>query len=450
MSYTIQQFYDKGLAHASYVIIDGDKAAVIDPERDVQPYIDFANQLAASIVAIIETHPHADFVSGHLELHQATRASIYCSKLLGATYAHTPFDDGDIITLNTTQLAAINTPGHSPDSICVALITAEASIDAVFTGDTLFIGDCGRPDLRENVGNTVAAAEMLAKQMYHSLNVKLAQLPDHTVVYPTHGAGSLCGKNLSSDTSSTMLRERATNPALQPTNETDFLKYILTDQPFVPKYFENSVQLNKRGAPSLAQALQHLETDSIHCTGCLGKIKKDVLIIDARAQSEFKKSSLPNSINLQEGGKFETWLGAIVSPNEPFYLIAKDDTTLHYLLSRIAKIGYENQVQGLFTTQYGSLTMPIFDQQHFDNNPNSYTLLDVRNHNEVKQGPLLPNAIAIPLPELRDRWQELPTHLPIAIHCAAGYRSAAAQSILFNHLSLQLFDIGEKINEYKQ
>src|SRR6185503_9542174 len=220
----IHQFYDKGLAHASYAILRNGKIVVVDPGRDPQPYYDFATLNEATIVGVIETHPHADFVSSHLEIHQTTGAVIYVSRLTGAEYPHETFDDGDMIQLDDVKLKAINTPGHSPDSICILVEDQHGNERALFTGDTLFVGDVGRPDLRENAGNITAKKEELARQMYHSTRDKLMRLPDDVVVYPAHGPGSLCGKNMSPDLQSTIGRELRENYALQLMDELMFVK----------------------------------------------------------------------------------------------------------------------------------------------------------------------------------------------------------------------------------
>ena len=204
----IEQFYDKLLAHGSYAIISDGKMALVDPARDVQPYLDFAKTHNAEIVAIFETHPHADFVSSHVELHDLTGANIYVSKLVGADYDHVAFDEGDTLEMGDITFRCLHTPGHSPDSISI-LAEENGKAHAIFTGDTLFVGDVGRPDLREGVGNLTAAKRDLAEAMYNTTREKLLPLEDEVLVYPAHGAGSLCGKNLSDDLFSTMGEEKA-------------------------------------------------------------------------------------------------------------------------------------------------------------------------------------------------------------------------------------------------
>src|SRR3569833_1625650 len=311
---------------------------VIDPARDPQPYYDFAAQHDSDIVGVIETHPHADFVSSHLEIHQTTGAVIYASKLTGAEYPHETFDDGDLIHLNDIKLKAINTPGHSPDSICILVEDEDCKETAIFTGDTLFVGDVGRPDLRESVGNTTAKKEELAKQMYHSTRLKLMKLPHGVTVYPAHGPGSLCGKNMSPDLQSTIGRELRENYALQLMDELKFVKTLTTDQPFMPKYFGQDVELNKKGAPSLKDSV-----DAVVRIDNNGELDQGILIIDTRTKKDFRAGHVKNSINLQDGAKFETWLGSIVGPDERFYLIATKEGALDIVIKKAAKIDYEKK-----------------------------------------------------------------------------------------------------------
>lgn len=422
----IKQFYDKGLAHASYVIEDSGTVAVIDPGRDPQPYLDFAAEHEASISAVIESHPHADFVSSHLELHQRTGATIYASKLVGADYPHQGFDDGDQISIGALRLEALNTPGHSPDSISILLKDAAGKDHAVFTGDTLFIGDVGRPDLRESAGNITAQREELARMMYRSTREKLMVLPEETLVYPAHGAGSLCGKNLSSDTVSSIGRELKSNYALQPMSEDEFVKILLEGQPFIPKYFGYDVDLNKKGAPALIPSTDNVARPEAGMTPEPG-----ILVIDTRPEDQYKSGHLPGSINLMDGGKFETWLGSIVGPDESFYLIAENEEQREILIQKTAKIGYESNIQAALLPPGFMMGMtPILQLEAFNAAPETYTIIDIRNSGEYAGGVLFPSAINIPLPELRERVGEIPADNPILIHCAGGYRSAAGASIV--------------------
>jgi hydroxyacylglutathione hydrolase len=441
----IHQFYDKGLAHASYAVIRLGKMIVVDPARDPQSYYDFAELNNADIVGVIETHPHADFVSSHLEIHQTTGATIYVSKLLGAEYPHEGFDDGDVIRLADIKLKAMNTPGHSPDSICVLVQDENGNDKAIFTGDTLFVGDVGRPDLRENVGNITAAKEKLARQMYHSTREKLMTLPHSVTVYPAHGPGSLCGKNLSPDLETTIGRELRENYALQLMDELTFVNTLTADQPFIPKYFGHDVDTNKKGAKPFAEsvaAVPRIDRNS--------PLHKGVLVVDTRPKDQFRKGHIKGAFNIQDGGKFETWLGSIIGPDEAFYLIAENEDAMDMVIKKAAKIGYEKNIKGALLNPDNALeTLPELENFSAENfQPEKYTIVDVRNWGEINVGKIFPHAIAIPLPELREWGNEIPVHRPIVVHCAAGYRSAAATSIIAGKItSVPVYDLGEAITE---
>ncbi|MFZ1679113.1 MAG: MBL fold metallo-hydrolase [Saprospiraceae bacterium] len=449
----IKQFEDKNLAHYSYAIVSNGEVAIIDPSRNPQPYYDFAKENQAKITTVIETHPHADFVSSHLEIHRKTGATIYVSKLLGAEYNHETFDDGDAIVLGKITLKALNTPGHSPDSISIVAIDGNGQEEAVFTGDTLFIGDCGRPDLREQAGAITAARADLAKQMYHSLRQKLMTLADDVLVYPAHGEGSLCGKGLSHQKSSTMGAEKISNWSLQNMSEVDFVKELLNDQPFIPKYFTFDVGVNKKGADDYASSISTVEK-IVHITSDIGTHSLDlgILIIDTRPQKQFKKAHLKNAINLMNDSKFETWLGSIVNPGEKFYLMGHNEAVLHELIARIAKIGYEKQIAGAFILEHGNAEMQLFDSKALKENEDEYTIIDIRNASEVKSHKIFANAIHIPLHELRERTNEIPMHKPIVVHCAGGYRSAAGSSIIKSKLNgkSQVYDLSEAVKRIKK
>jgi hydroxyacylglutathione hydrolase len=438
----IHQFYDKGLAHASYGIISQGKMVVIDPARDPQPYYDLATEHGAQITGIIETHPHADFISSHLEIHQQTGATIYVSHLLGANYEHKSFDDGDTLELGDLTLKAINTPGHSPDSICILVEDEYSQPKAIFTGDTLFVGDVGRPDLRESVGNITAKKEELARAMYHSTREKLMKLPENVVVYPAHGPGSLCGKNMSPDLNSTIGRELRENYALQLMTELQFVKTLTEDQPFIPKYFGFDVDLNKNGASSFEASVAKVPRLDKNTP-----LAKGILMVDSRPQEQFKAGHIKGAINIQNGDKFETWLGSIINPDELFYLVGEDEATLDMLIRKAAKIGYEQNIKGaLLAPDTLPETSSLADTGAVISHSQSYTIVDVRNTGEAEGLNHFANAINIPLPELRDRIAEIPTDKPIVVHCAAGYRSAAGSSIVAAAIQGALvFDFGEAI-----
>lgn len=445
----IKQFEDKNLSHFSYAVISDceKKMMLIDPARNVHPYLEYAKEMDVQIAGVIETHPHADFVSSHLELHQLTGSTIYTSRLVDALYPHQTFDDGQFIQIGKIKLSAINTPGHSPDSISI-LLEHEGKQKAVFTGDTLFIGDCGRPDLREGAGKIQSTRLELAKQMYHSLHEKLMVLNNDVMVYPAHGAGTLCGKNLSKESSSTIGKEKQTNWSLQKAAEEEFVKNLLSDQPFVPLYFPYDVELNRKGAAPLQESLAKIKIKEKD--NQTPDIDTTMWMVDVRKEDAFKEGHLPHSINLMEDGKFETWLGSMIQPAEKFYLAGESKEQLQRMMIRVAAIGYETAIAGAFVVTGGDEKEAAIDLNNFKTHENEYTIVDVRNASEVKQGKIFPGSLSIPLAELRSKWNHIPTNKPIVVHCAGGYRSAAASSLLHSTLNgnIPVLDLGENIKTF--
>lgn len=442
----IKQWEDKNLAQFSYGILSDceKKMVLIDPSRNPQPYLDWAEENDASIIGIIETHPHADFTSSHLELQQLTGATIYAHSLVGASYPHQSFDENNTIEFGKLKLIALHTPGHSPDSISI-LLEHNGKQQAVFTGDTLFIGDCGRPDLREGAGNIQAKREDLARQMYYSLRNKLMKLNDDVLVYPAHGAGTLCGKSLSAANSSTIGEEKLTNWSLQEATEEEFVKNLLADQPFIPRYFPYDVELNRKGLPVLKESISRIKiNDDARQPG------PSIWIVDGRNKKTFKRGHLPRSINLMEEGKFETWLGSIIKPGEPFYLAGENRKQLERLIERAAAIGYEPQIKEAFVINTAPVTDDILDLEKFRNNQDNYTIIDVRDTPEVKHGKPFKNSLSIPLPEVREKIDQIPVSKPIVVHCAGGYRSAAASSIIKSLLNgkATVYDLSENIGQF--
>lgn len=445
----IQQFEDKQLSHYSYAILSENEIAIIDPSRDPQPYFEFAKTRAANIKMVIETHPHADFVSSHLELHKKTGATIYVSELLGADYPHDGLKDGEEIRLGRVSFECFHTPGHSPDSISLLLKDENKTPVAVFTGDTLFIGDCGRPDLRENAGSITAARRELAKQMYHSLREKLAVLPGSVIVYPAHGAGSLCGKGLSKANQSTIASENISNWSLQDQSEDEFIDALLEGQPFVPKYFEFDVSLNRKGAASFEESIAGIKPEDYREKEFVPL--ENIALIDTRPKELFHKGHLKRAINLLNNPRFETWLGSIVSPGEKFYLIAADEPTLKELIARAAKIGYESQIEGAIIGGNGTETSTEFNSDNLRSQSENYVIVDVRNENETAAKKIFANAINIPLHQLRERTNEIPKGKTIIVHCAGGTRSAAGSSIIRTAVGeeTEVYDLGAAVKEFE-
>ncbi|WOD42985.1 rhodanese-like domain-containing protein [Hwangdonia lutea] len=446
---TIKQIKDEPLAHYSYAIISKGKMALVDPSRNVKPYYQIAEAHNAKIVAVFETHPHADFVSSHLQIHKETGAHIYASKLVGASYPHQTFDDGDSFKMGNVSFEAINTPGHSPDGITI-IAKDDRDKQVMFSGDTLFIGDVGRPDLREKAGNMKAKREDLAKSMYHTMKTKFNHLPDSTIIYPAHGAGTLCGRNLSDDASSTLGRERKENWAFKDLTEEQFVAHILEDQPFVPSYFGFNVDINKEGAdnyePSIAKPRLQFQMDTFDTT--------DTLVIDVRNEKDFKRNHLAGSFNIMaqsDDDKFETWLGAIVKPEEPFCVVLNSVKDRETILNRIAKIGYEKQLKKLITINETAFTKSeVFNLNDFKNNTNQYTIIDIRNTSETDEGKIFDDAIAIPLNQLRESKDSIPSDKPIVVHCAGGYRSAAGSSIISKTINeVPVYDLSDAVKQFE-
>lgn len=444
---TIKQFKDDPLAHYSYAIVSEGEMALVDPSRNPKQYYKYAEEQNAKIIAVLETHPHADFVSGHLQIHQETGATIYVSEKVGVNYPHEPFDEGQSIKIGKTSIRPLHTPGHSPDSL--TFVAEEDGKIALFTGDTLFIGNVGRPDLREKAGNMTAKRVELAKAMYNTMQTKFNDLPDEALVYPAHGAGSLCGKNMSDSPSSTLRDERMGNWAFKDQTEEEFVEEILKDQPFIPSYFGFNVDLNRNGAGNVQQ-----EKYRVPLRLGVNDVEEGITVVDVRDGDSYKAGHLPNSINIMsrtEGDKYETWLGAIIEPNEPFYLAVSSVEDIDELLERTAKIGYEKQMKGVITLgEKVSNKSDDFDLKNFKENKDKYTIVDIRNESELAEGKIFDDAIGIPLNELRNRADELPKDKPFVVHCAGGYRSAAGSSILENKFKDQkIFDLSDAIEDFK-
>src|ERR1700733_12813972 len=317
-----KQFYLNCLAHASYLI--GDEAtgtaAVVDPQRDIERYLEFAAEHRVQIKHVFLTHLHADFVAGHLELRDRVGAKIYLGAKAKAEYRFTPLGDGDVVEFGRVRLQALETPGHTPESISILvydLAQNEAEPHAVLTGDTLFIGDVGRPDLRVALG---WSASDLGGRLYDSLHTKLLGLPDDSLVYPAHGAGSLCGKSLSKETVSTLGEQRRTNYALQPMSKEAFISVVTADQPDAPAYFAYDAVLNSEERPTLDETLARVNArarDDVLALQAVG-----AQILDTRDAPEFASAHLAGSINIGLGGQYATWAGTVLDRDHPIVIIA--------------------------------------------------------------------------------------------------------------------------------
>src|SRR5436190_6238671 len=338
-----KQFYLTCLAHASYLVGDEQThtAAVVDPQRDVDQYLAFAADRALRIEHVVLTHFHADFVAGHLELRDRAGATIYLGAKARAEYAFTPLADGDTIDMGRVRLEALETPGHTAESISILVYDLDRSAaapHAVLTGDTLFIGDVGRPDLRVALGWTAAD---LGGLLYESLRSKLLPLPDASLVYPAHGAGSLCGKALSKETVSTLGEQRRSNYALQPMSKAAFVELVTADQPDAPSYFTYDAVLNSQERPTLDETLERISGLTLDQVLALQTVGAQVL--DTRDPAEFAAAHLAGSINVGLGGQYATWAGSVLSREQPIVIIAAPGRE-HEAAMRLGRIGFEQVV----------------------------------------------------------------------------------------------------------
>ncbi|MDR6808829.1 glyoxylase-like metal-dependent hydrolase (beta-lactamase superfamily II)/rhodanese-related sulfurtransferase [Dyadobacter sp. BE34] len=444
-SYTVEQFEDKGLAHFSYAVMAEKKVILIDPQRNPQIYYDFATKHGATIIGVIETHPHADFVSSHQEIHQTLKVPIYASGLTKCQYPLTAFDEGKVIKLSEkVGLRSLFTPGHAPDHIAVVLYE-DGKDKMVFSGDSLFLGDVGRPDLLDYSPESDKQRRHLAELMYETIHEKFAKLDDDVIVYPSHGAGSLCGKSIRKAASSTIGYEKQNNYAFEKRSKAEFVNVLLSDQPFIPQYFAHDVHMNNQGAPAFEPSVSKIRQLSGNY-----QPEKGMLVIDVRPSQAFQKSYLDGAINIPGSGSMETWLGTLVSPNAKFYLVGSDESGIQTSLKKAASIGYEGNILG--TIQYNAANgnhLSAFDKNSFDPANNKYTIVDVRTAKEAKSQPAFKSSLNIPLQEMPKRMAEIPTDKPVLIHCGSGYRSATAASLLKKQFpNAQVYDMGSSITEF--
>jgi len=434
----LHQFYLNCLAHASYLVGDettGD-AAVVDPQRDIDQYLAFASAHGLRIAHVLLTHLHADFIAGHLELRDRVGATIYLGAAAKAEYAFTPLHDGDRVELGGVRLQAIETPGHTPESISLAVYDLGRSASephAVLTGDTLFVGDVGRPDLRAALG---WSATDLGGLLYESLRARLMTLPDASLVYPAHGAGSLCGKALSKETVSTIGEQRRSNYALQPMTKTAFVDLVTADQPDAPPYFTYDAVLNSKERPTLDEALARV-VNPLTLDHVLALQNVGAQLLDTRDPAEFAAAHVAGSINIGLGGQYATWAGTILSREHPIVIIA-DPGREHEAATRLGRIGFDHIVgylkDGLhslasrpdLTATTERVSAPLAAERLATGVPLS---VDVRAPGERAQK-RIGGSVGIPLNHLVERLQELPRDRPLLVYCAGGYRSSIAASLL--------------------
>jgi glyoxylase-like metal-dependent hydrolase (beta-lactamase superfamily II) len=442
-----KQFYLPCLAHASYLI--GDEAtgtaAVVDPQRDTDQYIAFAAERGLQIKHVFLSHLHADFIAGHLELRDRVGAKIYLGAQAKAGYAFTPLRDGEILEFGRVRLKILETPGHTPESISIVVYDLNVNENqpyAVLTGDTLFIGDVGRPDLRAALGWSAA---QLGSMLYDSLHNKLLPLANDTLVYPAHGAGSLCGKSLSKETVSTMGEQRRMNYALQPMSKEAFLQVVTADQPDAPAYFTYDAVMNSEERPTLDQTLAHVNPMTLD--DVLALQTSGAQILDTRESGEFAAAHLAGSINIGLGGQYATWAGTVLDHDHPIVIIANHGRE-NEAATRLGRIGFDHIVgylkDGLLslqsrpdlTVKTERISAPFAAE--LLSSPEPPVAIDVRAPGERAQKRIA-GSLSVPLNHLVENLAKIPRGRALLIYCAGGYRSSIAASLLqrggFNQVS---------------
>jgi hydroxyacylglutathione hydrolase len=428
-----EQFYLGCLAHASYMLASEGEAVVVDPQRDVELYLKAAAERGVAIRHIFETHLHADFVSGHRELAARTGAKIYMGAQAGATFPHVPVGDGYDLKFGKGSIRVLETPGHTPESICLVVTDGERSSVpwAVLTGDTLFIGDVGRPDL--SPGRTSAE---LAGMLYDSLHDKLLKLPDNVLVYPAHGAGSLCGKNMRAERSSTIGTERLTNYALQIKSREEFIAQLSSNLPARPDYFLKDAEINRTGAPALSE-LPPLR--SVQLAELNAMLEAGEIALDVRPGDEFAAGHVPGSVNIALSGQFASWAATVLGMAAHPVLIAASDEQVEEARLRLARVGIEalngylaGGVEAWKGAGFALATLSqitVAELKASLHSAGGVQVLDVRRAPEWEAAHV-ENATWWPLDNFRVSPPELDRDVAVAVHCKGGYRSMIACSLL--------------------
>jgi len=441
-----KQFYLGCLAQASYLIGSEGEAVVVDPRRDVDEYVADAEAQGLRIRHVIETHLHADFVSGHRELAERTGAEVVFGAAAGAAIPHRAVRDGDEIRVGAVVLRFLETPGHTPESVSIVVTDAAASPapKMVLTGDTLFIGDVGRPDL---AGGRGLAPDTMAGLLYDSLHGKLMTLPDDVLVYPAHGAGSLCGRNISRDTWSTIGEQRRSNYALQPMTREAFVRVMTADLPDLPTYFAMDVEINRGGAPALAghPPPPALSPDAVERAAQAGAV-----LLDVRPSAAYGAAHLPGSLNIGLGGQFASWAGTLIPAGARIVVIAEDEAGAREAAVRLARVGLDSLDGhlggGVAAWDRAGRPLAARPQITVDElaarrrEEPGLQVVDVRRKGEFASGHV-PGARHLPLDQLERDRAALDRARPTAVICAGGYRSSAAGSLLERHGFADLVDV---------
>jgi hydroxyacylglutathione hydrolase len=428
MTIKFKQFYLGCLSHASYYLGSESEAAVIDPQRDVEQYIAEAETHGQKIRYVIETHSHADFVSGHLELAKRTGAQIVYGERAATQFPTLKVKDGDELTIGSVILRFFETPGHTPEGITIIAedLTDSAAPLKMFTGDTLFIGDVGRPDL---IGSKGFTSEQMAGMLYDSLHQKLLTQPDETEIYPAHGAGSLCGKSLSKETWSTLGQQRKFNYALQPMSREDFIRIVASDQPEVPAYFPQSAARNLEGSAALDELTRPRAFASDEVLAFQG------VVLDVRPVADYGARHVPASINIGLGGQFASWAGTLVPIGTSIAIVAESLEQVDEAVVRLARVGHDTVTGYILIDDYKSeaeqLEQVSVDQAAERTRQGGVQFIDVRRPMEFTAAHP-PGAVNIPLNKLADRVGEIDPAIPTFVICQGGYRSSIGTGILEN------------------
>lgn len=427
----IEQLYTSCLAEAAYYIESEGEAVIIDPLRETEPYIALANKRNAKIKYVFETHFHADFVSGHVDLAKKTGSTIVYGPNAECGYDCYSAKDNEVFTVGKIKLKVLHTPGHTMESSCFLLIDENGKDNAVFTGDTLFVGDVGRPDLAIKSNVTV---DDLAGMMYDSLNSKIKTLAADVIVYPAHGAGSTCGKNIGKETFSTIGVQKKMNYALQPMTKAEFVKAVTDGLSAPPNYFAMDAMLNKAGYENIDEVISK-NTKALSVAEFEALSATDVIILDTRTPDEYETGTVPNSINIGLNGQYAPWVGALLDAKKPLILITAEGKETEAVL-RLARVGYENvkgYLQGgMNAWKAASKKVEITDSVNADEFAKKYlndNVLDVRKPGEWDNG-VIENAKLICLSTLQNDMNMLDKNSHYFVHCAGGYRSMMAASIL--------------------
>jgi hydroxyacylglutathione hydrolase len=452
----VEQIYTGCIAHAAYYLESNGEAAIFDPLREVQPYIDRAKKDNAQIKYVFETHFHADFVSGHLDLKSKTGAEIVFGPTAKPSYEATVASDNQIFNVGNYKVKVIHTPGHTMESTTYLLIDENNKEHGIISGDTLFIGDVGRPDLAQHVISDLTE-EKLARALYQSLHQKIIPLNDDLIVYPNHGAGSACGKMMSKETTDTLGNQKKTNYALQPMSEDDFVKSILTGLTPPPSYFPKNVLMNIQGYESLDTIMQRAHTPLNAIQFEIAANETNALVLDTRNGNEFAKGFIPNSVNIGLDGNFAQMVGDLVLDIKQSLLIVAESGKEDESIIRLSRIGFDNVIGflegGISTWKNADKELEQIERisaKEMESRLKSRKILvvDVRRKSEFDSEHIV-DALNIPLREINDHLAQLPKETPFIIHCAGGYRSMIAASILKQRGWNNFVDVAGGFNEIK-